>query len=427
MLPRQNKPKQWSRLDNAAKLFASTVNKADAKVFRFGCELTQEVDPSCLQRALDRTVLSFPLYRCVMKKGLFWYYFEESNLRPVIAAETQRPCSALFDKNEKGLLFRVSFYKQRINLEVFHALSDGTGALEFLRLLVYNYLSDKLALERVPPLQYDASRSQRMDDSFAKYYRRQPRARSSHVRAHQLRGPRLAEHRLRILEGSFSTSATLRLAKEYGATIGVLFTAVLLCSINQELAVRDRRRPVVITVPVNLRKYFPSASARNFFNTIMVPYLFQSPQAPLRTVVASVSESFRRQLEAEQVERRMNAFGAIERNVFARATPLTLKDVFIRLGDRYANAACTAAFSNVGKVEMPDCFAPYIRLFNVCVSTNRLQLCLCSFGDRMTASFTSPLVSTDIQKNFFRFLTDHGIDVELCANPLDEDDAFSAT
>lgn len=71
MLPRQNKPKQWSRLDNAAKLFASTVNKADAKVFRFGCELTQEVDPSCLQRALDRTVLSFPLYRCVMKKGLF--------------------------------------------------------------------------------------------------------------------------------------------------------------------------------------------------------------------------------------------------------------------------------------------------------------------------------------------------------------------
>ena len=159
----------------------------------------------------------------------------------------------------------------------------------------------------------------------------------------------------------------------------------------------------------------------------MVPYLFQGPQAPLRTVVASVSESFRRQLEAEQVERRMNAFGAIERNVFARATPLTLKDVFIRLGDRYANAACTAAFSNVGKVEMPDCFAPYIRLFNVCVSTNRLQLCLCSFGDRMTASFTSPLVSTDIQKNFFRFLTDHGIDVELCANPLDEDDAFSAT
>lgn len=178
-----------------------------------------------------------------------------------------------------------------------------------MRLLVYNYLSDKLALEQAPPLQYDASRSQRMDDSFAKYYRRQPRARSSHVRAHQLRGPRLAEHRLRILEGSFSTSAALRLAKEYGATIGVLFTAVLLCS-------STRSWPCGTAGgrgdhgAVNLRKYFPSASARNFFNTIMVPYLFQGPQAPLRTVVASVSESFRRQLEAEQVERRMNAFGA---------------------------------------------------------------------------------------------------------------------
>ena len=42
--------------------------------------------------------------------------------------------------DKKSLLFQVSYDKNRINFEVFHALTDGTGATEFLRELVKNYL-----------------------------------------------------------------------------------------------------------------------------------------------------------------------------------------------------------------------------------------------------------------------------------------------
>ena len=100
----------------------------------------------------------------------------------------------------------------------------------------------------------------------------------------------------------------------------------------------------------------------------------------------------------------------------ARIAPLVVKDFVMRIGYDLSASKETAAISNVGKIDMPPELREYIRLFDVFVSTSRLQVCMCSFGDQLTASFTAPFVSTDIQKNFFRFLTGMGIPVEITSN-----------
>ena len=74
---KEKKDRQWSRLDNAAKIFPSTSGKRDTKVFRFACELVRPVEEAILQQALDRTLEEFPGFLCVLKHGLFWYYLEE--------------------------------------------------------------------------------------------------------------------------------------------------------------------------------------------------------------------------------------------------------------------------------------------------------------------------------------------------------------
>ena len=134
------KNRQWSRLDNAAKIFPSTSGKRDTKVFRFACELTRPVEEAILQQALDRTLKEFPGFLCVLKHGLFWYYLEAVEQCPAVHPEDQPPCSALYKQNESSLLFNVSYHRCRINLEVHHVLTDGTGAVQFLRVLVYHYL-----------------------------------------------------------------------------------------------------------------------------------------------------------------------------------------------------------------------------------------------------------------------------------------------
>lgn len=248
--------KNWSRLDNAAKIFPPTSGKADTKVFRFSCTLKEKVDSLSLQRALMETMEDFPSFRYVLKRGLFWYYLEEGDFTPAVREEDTTPCSALYHGSSSPL-FSVTYFSARVNLEVYHALTDGTGALQFLRTLIYHYLllrHPEIARDGAPLLDYDASRNQRMDDSFDRYYSGKRRRMKAGPVAYQLRGMRHPQWRQQVIVGTASVSGLLQKARSQGATITELLTAILLLAIDAERPIRARRRPVVITIPVNLQQ-----------------------------------------------------------------------------------------------------------------------------------------------------------------------------
>lgn len=409
-------PVQWSRLDNAAKIFPSTSSKKDTKVFRFACELKEKIEPTILQKALNKTVELFPLYKCILRRGLFWYYLEESDIQPFVQEEADTPCSPIYYKNKKTLLFEVTYYRNRINLEVYHALTDGTGALQFLKILVYYYIIFKYPenFQELPSLDYDASLFEKMDDSFQKYY---SKGKSEHKifpsKAYHIQGTKSPEHRLNVIEGILSVKSILTLAKKYNTTVTVLLTSLLILSIHKERSIRSYHLPVVLTVPVNLRKYFQSGSARNFFGTINISYQFDSTEVSLEEMIIYVADYFKKELTQEKVEQRMNELAALEHNIFARLVPLFIKDISLQIANAFFERSVTTALSNIGQIIMPEEFSPYISFFDVFVSTRRLQICMCSYKDIMTISFTSPFISSNIQKRFFRTLTDMGIEIMI--------------
>lgn len=415
---------KWSRLDNAAKIFPPTSTKRDTKVFRFACELTEPVDGEQLQRALDRTMELFPFYRSVLKRGFFWYYMEESDLKPVVEEESEPPCSTIYDRNIRRLLFHVTWFQNRINLDVYHALSDGTGALHFLRVLTYQYLllvhASQFPLR--PAIDYDASMTQKLDDSFQKYYQKSKgkAQKERFQRAWHFRGTRMPEGKLHLIEGVMPASALIEKVHEFHATPTSFCTAALMCAIRDVMPVRELKRPVVVTVPVNLRKYYPSESARNFFSVFDVKYDFQTQSGEFADVVSAVSDYFKKELTAERMGARMNKLAALEHNIFARAVPRIGKDLALKAGNLFNECEVTAALSNIGRVDMPAEFAPFIRRFDVFVSTKRLQICMCTYQDTLTLSFTSAFESSEVQKNFFRRLTGLGIPVTIITNPTDE-------
>lgn len=415
------KPRSWLRLDNAAKIFPPTSDNRDTKVFRFVCELVEEVDPTVLQTALDHTLEMFPLYRYVLKRGLFWYYFEESPLLPTVHAESKPPCSPLYLRTSKSLLFEVTYYDRRINLEVYHALADGTGALHFLRTLVLYYLSEVHAQElgnQPLRLGYDASTSQKSGDSFSKYYsgkkisQKGPRA----PRAYKMRWEKTPDNRLGIVEGEVSTSALAQLTKEKGVTISEYLLANFICSIHDTMTLQEAKRPVVISVPVNLRRFFPSESARNFFSVIACEYDFSQGAGTFEDVLRRVHRSFSDQLTIDRLEPRLNRLSSLEHGLLTKLVPLVIKDLILKLFYWLSDRETTAAFSNLGRITMPPETVPFIRLFDIFVSTKRPQVCLCSFEDRMMITFTSAFTNTDIERCFFRRLTASGLEVTLSSN-----------
>ena len=127
------KNRNWYELDNAAKIVPSTAKGANTRVFRLTCQLREQVDEDILQRALDEIIEDFPIFNCVLHRGLFWYYLEETDLRAKVEEENTPACEPIYIPGRKNLLYRVNYYNNRINLEMFHVLADGTGAFMFFK------------------------------------------------------------------------------------------------------------------------------------------------------------------------------------------------------------------------------------------------------------------------------------------------------
>lgn len=414
---------KWTRMDNASKIFPATSNNRDTKVFRFACELYDEVDPEILQKALDITLDGFPLFKSVLRRGFFWYYFESSDLVPLVEIESEPVCAPLYIKDKRNLLFRLFYYNNRINLEVFHALTDGAGVIWFMETLVYHYMTIKykdIFPKDIAKINYKASISQKMSDSFEKNYRKGSSAFKKpnipKVKAYQMRGTRVDENRTKLIEGAMSAKAVLDLAHEYKTTLTIFLTSLFFHSIYKDMPSKLRKRPVVLSVPINLRQYFESYTARNFFSTMNVSYDFEHKSAELSDIITSVTESFKEGLSLENLNKHLAELMSLEKNPIARVIPLTLKDYTLKIANVIADRSVTSSISNIGRIVMPPEFTPYIRQFSICVSARRPQIVLCSYGDRLVISFTSPFQDTDIQRIFFQFLSNRGIDVEITTN-----------
>lgn len=415
-----DQPKQWKKLDNAAKIFPPTRTGKDTKVFRFSCQLYESVDPVCLQQALDKTIQRFSYYRFVIRKGLFWYFFEDSNFKPEVKEENEPPCSTIYNVDVRQLLFQVSYYKKRINLEVFHALSDGTGALQFLKTLITHYIAQKhIGKLGTQPLDidYDASQEQMTNDSFAKYYKRvKLQIKTKDQKAYKFKELRLPENRIGVIEGKLSVKQILQISHEKSCTITELLASVLISCIHNGMSLKDENKPVVISVPVNLRQFFPSESSRNFFCVINVSHHFQKDGQAFEDILSSVKRSFKSQLTKDNLEALMNRFGTIEKNFATKIVPLAIKIPVLKIAGLSAERGVTAALSNIGKIDLPMPLRPYVELFDVFSSSRKLQICLCSYEDNMVISFTSSYLGTDVQRCFFRSLAGMGAEIEISTN-----------
>lgn len=94
------------------------------------------------------------------KRPSWCRWWSRNTARP--AGRSMTPAAAIY-------CLRSPAGANRINLEVYHSLTDGTGALQFLKTLVCNYLAIKypqLLPDLLPEIEYDASTAERDEDSF---------------------------------------------------------------------------------------------------------------------------------------------------------------------------------------------------------------------------------------------------------------------
>jgi NRPS condensation-like uncharacterized protein len=416
---------KWYKLDNAAKLFPSITNTKNTSVFRVSVLLNSEVDAEALQRAADTVLGRFPMMAVKLCRGLFWNYLDINRNKFRVSEEKQYPCNNIDPKTNNGYLIVVLYYKYRISVEVFHSITDGSGAAEFLKSLVYYYLKflgNDFETEGKILVSGDGVHIRDIEDSFHNYY--QEKSLSRRIRqekAYQIRGESFDAFGNNVVHGVVSASHLHDIAKQKGVTITSYLAALLMYSIHQTKIIRDRDdAPVTVVVPVNFRKLFPSQTLRNFFGAITIGDKITSALT-FDELVYSVHRSLKEKTNKERLNTIITEYVKLEKSSLIRFIPLFIKNIFIKLGyTMWGENKSTITLSNIGIILLPRKMHEFIDHFEaVLYPTKRIPVScgICSFNDRLTITFTRTIVDAGILQYFFSFLSEKDrLDVEVYSN-----------
>lgn len=389
----------WYTLENTAKLMPSMTNNLNTNVFRLACTLKEEVDANILQEALDEALIEFPIFLYTMKDGLFWHYLEKSNIKPKIELETTHPCASM--KSE--LLFRLSYFHKRINLEVYHVLSDGNGSMEFLKYIVSLYIEKKYGISSSETL-ISSSDFEKFADDFKKFDKSSYKIKlQSLPKAYKLKFQFKNNTIPDFIEVHTDVSSVKREAKKYGVTITIYLTALLIESIIENARVKDLKRPIGIAIPVDLRNTFPSKTSRNFFYTLTVQYKYKEGEN-LEDIINCVKDQFTKIFSKENLQDVLNSFMVIQKIFIVRVIPNFLKDFILGYIAKMSKSVQTTVLSNLGQIKMPQEYEPFIESFTTLMNTDDIQLTMCSFKDEMSLSFSSHIISKEIERSFIKKL-----------------------
>lgn len=410
----------WHRLDNAGNLFPLITNHNFSNVFRVAAQLTQDIDPLMLQRALDETIPWFTHFQFRIKHGFFWNYFEK-NKAPMIPVEEEsgRPCNYIEPSKNQHYLYKVLYYKKRITLEVFHALTDGNGALEFLKALVVNYLrlkkDEKLILDS--GLVHALSDT---EDGYRKYYKKQKTDEPVIKNGFHVKGRLLPMYEIGIIQGYMDLDRILSYCKSHKVSLTIYLVAVYIWAIYKGNQLEGQRhKPIQIAVPVNLRRFFDTNTTMNFFSYITANLLASKEEITFETLIQGVKGQFEHHISREKFAAKIGKEVALRRNPFLRVTPLFIKNLFVRSIYISSMGSFTSTLSNIGQVVLPIGYGDEVVHFEFLLNPTLLdpiKVAVCSYENKLVVSFTSQIVQTDIQKEFFRKLSADGMDVQIESN-----------
>lgn len=409
----------WYRLDNIGKFYSSQAGGSTQTVFRYSATLADPVDPAILQEALTKTVGLFPSFNVCLRSGMFWHYLQRSPVPPQVQPENLPICFGLH-VDAKSVLFRVSYYRDRVNFEVSHIVSDGRGSLGFFKALLYIYLQERYGVQGVA-IEYDGTEHQQSEDSFDKYYDRDARkAAQKTPRPWRFVGWRDPAD-LTFMEYHLPLRPVLDQARSWGVGLTALVAAALMVAIRNEMPRRDRGRPLVIDVPVDLRQFYPSVTARNFFGLAFLTYVPGEENDSLETIAQAMNEQLKTGTAVDVIKQRVNRMVGFEKNPLLRFAPLFIKDLALEIANFVADRESTTTLSNLGAIRIDDRLAPYVRDINVLTSAAGLKFTMCSFKDDLSLGIVSAYSNLAVIKNLCRLFKGLGIEGRMNINKTSEE------
>jgi NRPS condensation-like uncharacterized protein len=421
------KREDWYRLDNIAKIYPVLARSRHLTMFRLAACMNVRVDPDILQQALEITLRRFPFFAVRLRRGLFWYYLEANPHRPLVELDVENPLRPLQPGEQLGFLFRVRYTDRRIAVEFFHALTDGYGGMAFLKTLTACYLN-LAGYPVAPDLKHglldvaDKPTHSEIEDAYQRYATGRKPRRPTATRNFHLQGTYRPGHHLQIITGTIPLEQVSNVARDLKVSITELLVSVYLYQVYliQQQGGYRIDDPVSISVPINIRRFFPSETLRNFFLFVIPGIEPAYGEYTFPEILQAVHHFMRFTINEKYLNALMAANVGPENNRLLSLCPLPLKNLIMSLVYRSSGeSSFSAIFSNLGVQKLPEDMATWVDHFEVLLGPSRCNPVNCGLictNDKIVISLTSTILETDFQRAFFRYLIQLGIPVRIESN-----------
>ena len=422
----RKEPRVWYKLDLSAIVYPTLQRKDFSSVYRLSVVLKEPINPEILQKAADITLTRFPTYKTAIRKGLFWRYLEP-NYRPgpFVQKDIRNFCMPMPFKANNRYLLRIYYHDCRISLEIHHSLGDGSGGMYVLQTLTAVYLrllghqiSDGYFVKNIN----EAPDPEELEDAYMRYANAKVCPPRPGEKTYRVRGTREPFYTFNVIDGILSVKEIMQVAAKYHATITEYLNSVLLYALlqKQKEEFHLHLRPVKIAMPVNLRRFFPSRTLRNFITMVYPCVDPRLGDYTFEEIVKQVHHYMRYYINEKFLKGDITTNARTQRNPFIRIVPLFVKDFVVRqFYTRVQDKNSSAGLTNMGALKVPEDMKPFIRRFDIYMGqpfSSRTNCAIVSFEDTLTINFASSIIESDVERYFFRKLVQDGIHVTIESN-----------
>lgn len=421
-----NERKIWYKLDLSAIVYPTLQRRDFSSVYRLSVVLKEPIKPELLQKAVDIALKRFPTYKTAIRKGLFWRYLEPNHRPgPFVQEDIRNFCMPMPFKAGNRYLLRIYYYGCRISLEAHHSLGDGSGGMYVLQTITAVYLrllGHKISNGFFVKDVEETPDPGELEDAYMKYANAKVCPKRPMEKTYRVRGTKEPFYTFNVIDGIMSVSEVMEVAKRYHASITEYLNSVLLYALlqKQQTEFHLKLKPVRIAMPVNLRRFFPSKTLRNFITMVYPGIDPRLGDYTFEEIINQVHHYMRYYINEKFLRGDITTNANTQRNPFIRIVPLFIKDFVVRqfytrVQDRYSSAGLT----NMGVIKVPENMKSHIERFDIYMGqpfSSRTNCAIISFEDVLTVNFASSIVESDVERLFFKKLVEDGIHVTIESN-----------
>ena len=160
----------------------------------------------------------------------------------------------------------------------------------------------------------------------------------------------------------------------------------------------------------------------NFFTYITVEAEMKKNNLDtFEKILDFVKQEFKKKLTEKELMRTMSNNVKLGKNPFLSVIPLPIKKLLVRLSYIEIRKYTTITFSNIGRMGIMGNYKDYIEYFLMLIApepVEKIKCSACSFEDKIVFTFTSILKDTSIEKCFYEFIKEKGIDIKIESNEV---------